>query len=119
MRGIVMTLLALAAFSSPALACATLESAAPKVGATVDVAPPAVVLHFSMGLDIAHSTLTVTDADGRVVSTGAAYNIGGDRTTLATKLGPLGPGKYKVRWSILADCGDQEPGDYKFTVAGR
>ena len=109
------TVLMLAA--TPALACATLEHAVPKVGATVGHAPATVTLDFSMGVDPAHSTLTVADIQGHVVSSGAAYRPGADRDVLATRLGPLPPGKYKVTWSILADCGEQEPGDYKFTVA--
>lgn len=40
-----------------------------------------------------------------------------DNTVIAMSLRALPPGRYKVVWRVLADCGGYEPGDFKFTVA--
>ena len=90
-----------------------LEKGDPKVGSTVSGAS-AVTLTFSGVIFPDKSLLGVTDPDGHVVSVGKPY---GDKKTIAVKLkSPLAPGKYKVTWNVLCDCGSMNPGDYRFTV---
>jgi methionine-rich copper-binding protein CopC len=102
--------------ASPAHACAVLEKADPRVGHAISGPLDAVTLYFSMKVYPADSTMTVTDTDGHPVSLGKPFGDAKDDTVMKVRLNSLQPGKYKVSWTVHADCGSYEPGDFKFTV---
>ncbi len=101
-----------------ACACPVLDHADPKVGSVVTSAPDHVTVTFSSTIYPEKSTLRVNDMKGMQVSEGEAYGETGSDTVISTKLKPsLPPGKYKVSWNVLCDCGSLTPGDYKFTIS--
>ena len=108
--------------AGPALACPVLEQASPRVGHTVSGPIPEVSLRFSGAVIPDSSTLEVDNEQGVAVSTGKPYGDKNDETVIAVKIkNPhLPPGKYKVLWKVMCDCGDGEhsimPSSYKFTV---
>ena len=118
MKRMMLVLITLLAFAPiVARACAVLEHAEPRVGSTVSAPVQQVTLHFSMQVFPAKSTMSVLAPDGTDMAAGKAFASNpSDNATLAIRVRDLLPGKYKVRWNVLAACGSKEPGDYKFTV---
>lgn len=114
MKYLIATLIIL--FTTPALACPLLESATPKVGSEVSGDIGSVSLEFSSKIYPEKSTVSVTDGKGNAVNTGAPYGQAGNDRFIATHVKPLSPGKYKVKWNVFCDCGNLNPGDFKFTV---
>ena len=108
-------LLIMLLFNSSAIACPVITEAYPKVGSE-GPAPKYVSLEFTGKIYPEKSMVAVTDASGATVSTGAPYGKAEDDKFIATKVADLKPGKYKVKWNVLCDCGTMNPGDYKFTV---
>lgn len=117
MRAALAVVTALLLASGSAKACAVLERANPRVGSTVSGPLDALQLRFSLQIYPKESTIKVTAADGALVSLGPVSGDPADNKVVAVRLKSLAPGKYKVVWDVLADCGSHEPGDFKFTVA--
>ena len=120
-RDAVMTGLALILLSAhPAMACPVLKKADPRVGSTIQQAPPALTLHFSGPIILDQSTLTVTDADGYIVSHGPLRHSDDDNS-VAVAMSADHPGRYKARWTLICNCEGSDhtamPGDFSFTVA--
>ncbi|PKU23154.1 copper homeostasis periplasmic binding protein CopC [Telmatospirillum siberiense] len=115
----VLTVLAVLAgvFSaSPAFAHAHLLQAEPAVGAEVASAA-AVRLSFSEGVEGKFSSITVTDAAGRAVSSEPARADPQDGRVLGLLLpGPLAPGVYSVSWSVVSVDTHRSSGHFTFTV---
>jgi copper resistance protein C len=89
------------------------EVMVPAANATV-AAPANVTIHFSEELEPKFSTITVTDAAGRVVS--KERSVVGDAKTMTLPLPPLAPGVYTVKWVAVAVDTHRSQGAYKFTV---
>jgi copper resistance protein C len=92
------------------------DHAEPKVGTTL-IAPPARVrIWFDAALEPAFSTLAVRDGSGRNVDNRDAKVDGADAKLLEVTLPPLGPGSYRVFWSVVARDGHRTSGDYSFVL---
>jgi len=116
-RLIVAALLAVAtAWLSPsAEAHAVLLDAIPKPGTAVPGPDVEVRLHYNARIDHARSSLTLFAPDGREVSvTAATTDVPVDAMT--AKLRGLSPGKYRLRWQVLAVDGHITRGDVEFEV---
>ncbi len=87
----------------------------PAAGATVD-APGDVSIRFDGPLEPSFSTLTVSDASGKRVSTAAAKVDPQQPTDISVKLPSLAPGHYTVQWAAVASDGHRTHGDYPFDV---
>lgn len=112
--------LAMAAFllcAGQASAHAFLKAATPAVGATVQAAPAQVVIDFTEGVEPGFSTITVQDAGGTRMDTGAVHLAGG-QAHLAIGLKPLPPGAYTVIWHAISTDTHKTEGRYTFTVGG-
>jgi methionine-rich copper-binding protein CopC len=92
------------------------ERSEPRVGAIVRTPPSQVRIWFDGELEPAFSRIQVTDAEGHAVHRGEARVDSRDRHLLAVDLGPLTPGRYTVRWSVLAVDGHRTEGDFTFTL---
>jgi methionine-rich copper-binding protein CopC len=88
----------------------------PKVGSTIDTAPPRVVITFDSPIEQMFAKLAVTDDHGIDVTSDAPHRSA-DRRALAVALKPLAPGEYHVKWSVVAEDGHRTEGDYQFTVS--
>jgi copper resistance protein C len=104
------------------MVCATSASAhvfprtqAPAAGASVDT-PAQVRIVFDGPLEPAFSSLTVTDAQGKQMTTAKAAIDPADHAAITLALPPLQAGKYTVHWMAVADDGHRTHGDYPFEV---
>jgi copper resistance protein C len=115
MRMIRKTLLAsaLALTSAAAYAHAQLDSANPRVGSTVGVAPSVLTLTFSEAVEPAFSTVQVTDSAGRRVEAGKPRVNG---RQVQVPLRPLTAGQYNVRWRVLSVDTHTTEGSFGFEV---
>ncbi len=100
----------------PAAAHSALDSAEPAEGAVLDATPDAISLGFTEALELALSEITLTDATGAVIQTGAPEAEGGDARLLRVTLPDLSPGVYKVDWKVTSVDTHSTSGSYSFTV---
>ena len=115
-RLLVVAAMLLAAAVPPAFAHALLRKAIPAVGATVHAAPTTVTLTFSEGVEPSFSTISVVDAKGARVDTGAPHN-GVIKKILIVGLQPLAAGTYTVEWHATSVDTHKTEGKFTFTVA--
>jgi copper resistance protein C len=87
----------------------------PGAGATVS-APAQVKITFNGPLEPAFSTLTVTDAAGKPVTTRKASIDAKQPDVISVPLSELGAGQYTVHWVAVASDGHRTHGDYTFDV---
>src|SRR5258707_13761601 len=76
-----------------AAAHAMLDRAEPRVGNTVATAPREVTLWFTQKLEVAFSTITVTDSAGQRIDTGKA-RVSGNQMSVSLRSG--GAGTYRI-----------------------
>ncbi|MGD9934548.1 MAG: copper resistance CopC/CopD family protein, partial [Dehalococcoidia bacterium] len=94
---------------------ATIVRAEPGENSFLQAAPNRVLLVFSEPLDAAQSEITLLDARGQLVASGA--ELSSDRLSLRLPLGPLAPGIYNVLWENVSTVdGHALKGSYPFTV---
>src|SRR5260221_14759422 len=109
--GIIPLLLLLA--TGEATAHALLDHAEPRVGNTVAAAPHQVTLWFTQKLEVAFSSVTVTNAAGERDDTGKARASGNQ---LSISLRPGGAGTYHVTWRVLSVDAHTTDGNFTFQV---
>jgi copper resistance protein C len=89
---------------------------APSAGATVSTSQKDVAIDFDDGLEPAFSSIAVTDAQGKPVTSGHAEVDPSNRKHMSVGLAPLTPGAYTVSWVAVADDGHRTQGHYTFTL---
>lgn len=99
--------------STIAHAHALLEHASPAAGAVLSPAPKSVTLDFSEELEPSFSTVAVTDAAGRSVTSAPSAASG---TEMLVPLKPLAAGTYRVTWHALSVDTHRTQGSFVFTV---
>lgn len=109
------TLLAGLTLASAAFAHVFPQKQEPGAGTTV-TSPAQVRLIFDGPLELAFSSLTVTDASGKQVNTKKAVVDEHQATAIAVPLPPLAAGHYTVHWVAVASDGHRTHGDYGFDV---
>ena len=102
-------------FSPSAEAHAVLLDALPKPGTVVPGPDVEVRLHYNARIDHQRSSLTLFTPDGREIAV-AAGTVDAPVDALTAKLQSLGPGKYRLRWQVLAVDGHITRGDVEFEV---
>jgi methionine-rich copper-binding protein CopC len=88
----------------------------PGAGTTVPTSQKEVAIDFDEGLEPAFSSITVTDAQGKSVTSDKATVDPADKKHLSVALNALSPGEYSVAWVAVADDGHRTQGHYRFTV---
>ncbi|RQH04479.1 copper resistance CopC family protein [Paraburkholderia dinghuensis] len=88
----------------------------PSAGATVTAAQKNVAIDFDDALEPAFSSITVTDAQGKAVTSGKAMVDASNKKHMSVELNPLTPGVYTVAWVAVAADGHRTQGHYTFTV---
>jgi len=88
----------------------------PGAGASVTTTQKDVAIDFDDAIEPAFSSITVTDAQGKRVTSGKAAVDAGNRKHMAVGLTPLTAGIYTVAWVAVADDGHRTQGHYTFTV---
>lgn len=99
---------------APAFAHSRIDATDPADGAVLDSPPEAVILNLTEQPELALSRVTVTDAAGQVIATGAP--VAEDETTLRVDLPVLGPGLYRVDWAVTSVDTHSTGGSFSFTV---
>jgi copper resistance protein C len=89
---------------------------APGAGAIVSTSQKDVTIDFDDGLEPAFSSITVTDAQGKPVTSAKATVDASNNKRMSVTLNPLTPGDYKVVWVAVAEDGHRTQGHYTFTV---
>ncbi|MGA3246972.1 MAG: copper resistance protein CopC [Paraburkholderia sp.] len=89
---------------------------APGAGATVSTSQKDVAIDFDDGLEPAFSSITVTDAQGKPVTSAKAAVDPSNKKHMSVALNPLTPGDYTVAWVAVAEDGHRTQGHYTFTV---
>jgi len=87
----------------------------PGAGASV-AAPAQVKVTFDGPLEPAFSSLTVSDASGKQVSTQKSSVDAQQPAVMTVPLPALAAGHYTVRWVAVASDGHRTHGDYGFDV---
>ena len=107
----------LAVLATPVLAHAELTAAEPAADAVSTTAPTELRLTFSEPVELAFTTLKVTDAAGAEV---AIQPLALDPANPQVLVAPLGAaaaaGSYKVEWTAVAADGHKSSGEYAFEV---
>jgi copper resistance protein C len=98
---------------APAIAHADLERTDPPAGGTVRAAPSEVTVSLTQKLEPAFSTITVRNAAGQRVDTGATRVSG---NLMRVPLKPIGPGTYRVNWRVLSVDTHRTQGSFTFHV---
>jgi hypothetical protein len=98
----------------PAAAHAIIVSSDPTADAVVRPPSLPVVLRFNSRIDRERSRLTLLRPDGSSQPLPLVPGAGPD--TLAAKLDGLTPGRYRLRWQVLAVDGHITRGDIPFAV---
>lgn len=115
-RLLAVLLLALPAFASaPAEAHAIIVAAEPALDAVVQRPSLPVRLRFNSRIDHERSRLTLIRPDGSSLPVPLAAS--GAPDTLAAEIDGLAPGRYRLRWQVLAIDGHITRGDIPFSVA--
>lgn len=112
-------LLALAApmIITGAAAHSLLARSSPARGAKLKAPPEAVTLGFSQAIEPAFSSVKLFAGDGAAVETGQVEGSGADKRSLRLALPRLGPGVYRVEWSIVSVDTHPIKGAFTFEIA--
>ncbi|MEM5425867.1 MULTISPECIES: copper resistance CopC family protein [Paraburkholderia] len=89
---------------------------APGAGSTVPGSQKEVAIDFDDGLEPAFSSITVTDAQGKAITSGKAVADPSNSKHMSVALNPQTPGVYTVSWVAVAADGHRTQGHYMFTV---
>ncbi len=89
---------------------------APSAGSTVPTSQKDVAIDFDDGLEPAFSSIAVTDAQGKSVTSAKAVVDPSNKKHMSVTLNPLAPGEYSVAWVAIAEDGHRTQGHYTFTV---
>jgi copper resistance protein C len=101
-------------FQSVLSAHALLIQATPKQDSTVTGRKVSVALKFNSRVDSKRSSLSLLLPNAKVKNLTLAEQEAPD--TLTAEATGLEPGKYRLRWQVLATDGHITRGDYAFTV---
>ncbi|WP_043203505.1 copper resistance CopC family protein [Paraburkholderia acidipaludis] len=88
----------------------------PSAGATVPTTQKDVAIEFDDALEPAFSSIAVTDAQGKSVTSGKSAVDASDNKHMSVGLDALTPGVYTVAWVAVAADGHRTQGHYSFTV---
>ncbi|RKP49480.1 copper resistance CopC family protein [Trinickia fusca] len=89
---------------------------APAAGSTVNTSQNEVIIDFDDALEPAFSSIAVTDAHGKSVTSGKAVFDPANAKRMSVRLAALAPGVYSVAWVAVAADGHRTQGHYTFTV---
>jgi methionine-rich copper-binding protein CopC len=99
-----------------AFAHAHLEQSSPPINSDLTVAPSAVTITFSEGVEPRFSTIVVQDFQGAQVDKADHHPTGGNNRQLSVSLPKLGAGTYTVIWHATAVDTHKIEGHFTFTV---
>lgn len=115
--GMLLLPLSLAVFwASPLWAHAFPMRSEPRVGSEVKEPPSQVKIWFDGDIEPAFSNLKVIGPDGKEVDANDAKVDEKEHNVLSVSVPKLPPGKYQVKWEVVAMDTHRTEGDFTFTV---
>ena len=113
-----LALLIATAWLSAGGACAHafMSRSDPRAGTTVAGAPASVRVWFDGPIEPLFAVMRIENARKQRVDTGGARVDPANNTLLELTLPSVGPGRYRVYWSVIARDGHPKDGDFSFTV---
>ena len=103
-----------AALPETAFSHAIVIASDPAAGSILPSAPFEAAIRFNNRIDVARSNLVVLDAARQV--TALTVRPVSDPDVMAGSVPPLRPGRYRLRWQVLALDGHITRGDIPFSV---
>lgn len=100
-----------------AFAHAFLVRASPPTNSDLPVAPSAVTITFSEGVEPRFSTIVVQDSQGVRVDKSDLHPTGGNGRQLAVGLPKLHAGKYTVIWHVTSIDTHETEGRFDFRIS--
>ncbi|WDT82240.1 MAG: copper resistance protein CopC [Candidatus Manganitrophus sp.] len=88
----------------------------PRVGSEVKEPPSQVKIWFDGDLEPAFSSLKVIGPDGKEVDAHDAKVDEKEHNVLSVSVPKLPPGKYRVKWEVVAMDTHRTEGDFTFTI---
>jgi copper transport protein len=114
---LVLGVVPIALLASPAAAHAELESSNPSAGVVLDQAPAQVIIVFTEPPDLAFSSVTVFNAGGQEMQTGATVEGDAPRSLSVPLPADLPDGVYTVSWTVTSSSdGHSTLGSFAFGV---
>jgi copper resistance protein C len=95
---------------------AVLSQTSPAAGAVLNIPPQEIVLTFTLKLERAFSTVTVTNSNGDEASQGKVQ-VSGNTMRIGFRA-MLGAGTYKVIWRAISLDTHKTEGSFTFRVMG-
>ena len=105
-----------AAYPITAAAHASLDHSLPADGAVVETPPSAVRLWFSRAVEPSFSSMQVVDDKGERMDDDKPVVSDDEPELIRVGLTSLPPGKYRVKWRIVARDGHKAKGEFYFTL---
>jgi methionine-rich copper-binding protein CopC len=101
--------------ATPAFAHTELKSSDPADGVSLSTAPTQVTLTFEEAVTLPQDPISVTGPDGSSWTVGTATIAGASVTAPVEATGPAG--QYTLRYTVIADDGDDVKGAVRFTLS--
>jgi methionine-rich copper-binding protein CopC len=94
------------------------EQETPAAGDILTSLPSEVTIKYDAPIEKIFAKLQVLDSNGKDQAVGQPV-YGSDSRTLSTKVAPLKPGEYTVKWAVVCVDTHRTEGSYTFTVRSR
>ena len=118
MIGVALVVLMWAQTSS-VMAHAQLIKAEPARRAALDRAPAQIRLWFNEEIEGAYTTLTVSDANKKLVTNAKPKVVADDPKSIILPMPKTNPGKYKVKFRVLSVDGHIVDSTFNYTVKSK
>jgi methionine-rich copper-binding protein CopC len=93
------------------------EEQHPSAGQTLSAPPSEIQIKFDAPIEKLFAKLQVIGADNKDYAVGDPL-ISDDGIELSSKVAPLKPGEYTVKWAVVCIDTHHTQGSYSFTVTG-
>jgi len=105
--------------TSSVMAHAQLIKAEPARRAALDRAPAQIRLWFNEEIEGAYTTLTVSDANKKLVTNAKPKVVADDPKSIILPMPKTNPGKYKVKFRVLSVDGHIVDSTFNYTVKSK
>jgi copper resistance protein C len=116
-RFVMACVVVIAIFSgAEAFAHAKLVKSDPGQRAVIKTAPKEIRLWFNEKLEPAYSSASLSDSNGKTLTTSAATIARDDPKRMTLTVAPLQPGVYRVKYRVLSIDGHTAESSFTFTL---
>ncbi len=116
MKRLLWVLLLIVAFAPRLWAHAFPTRSEPKVGSEINAPPASVKIWFDGEIEPAFSSMQLIGPNGKEVAPVESKVDQKDPALLTLSLPKIEPGKYQVKWEVVAKDGHRTEGDFTFKL---